>query len=146
MEWWAGALSLWQKLSKLLLSVGSTFLADVALVRALRRRALLAFRLARRRRLRAGTLLRALFPKRILTSPSVTTDIWYFIMAVFVFGVIFGWALISYQVVSNGVTAFLAGHLGARAADVAARHRRAIDHDARAVFWPMNSATGSIII
>jgi sterol desaturase/sphingolipid hydroxylase (fatty acid hydroxylase superfamily) len=120
-----GVLALWHKLTKTLLSVGSTF-SLTSLLCALCVAALyFAFRLARRRQLRAGTLLRALFPKRILTSPSLTTDIAYFFLALFVFGVIFGWALVSYQLVSNGVTAFLAGHLGARAPtslpDLAAR-------------------------
>jgi sterol desaturase/sphingolipid hydroxylase (fatty acid hydroxylase superfamily) len=66
--------------------------------------------------LRVRTLVRALFPRRIMTSPSLGTDVLYFLLALFVFGVIFGWALLSYQVVSNAVTGFLVAHFGAREA------------------------------
>jgi sterol desaturase/sphingolipid hydroxylase (fatty acid hydroxylase superfamily) len=109
-----GVLALFDKLSAVLFSVGSIFsLSSLICALCVAAAALMIRRRRRNRRLRLRTVLRALFPRRILTSPSVAMDVSYFLLAVFIFGVIFGWALLSYQVVSNGVTAFLNGHLGA---------------------------------
>jgi sterol desaturase/sphingolipid hydroxylase (fatty acid hydroxylase superfamily) len=74
--------------------------------------------LVRRRRLknrsiRLRTILRALVPRRFLRSASVYTDIGYFLLATFVFGAIVGWAMLSYQVVSNAVIAWLVRGFGA---------------------------------
>lgn len=67
----------------------------------------------RRRRMRLKVLLRALFPRRITRHPSTLLDLGYLFVNVFLFGAIFGWALLSYQWVSNGVTGVLTSHLGA---------------------------------
>jgi sterol desaturase/sphingolipid hydroxylase (fatty acid hydroxylase superfamily) len=67
----------------------------------------------RRRRMRLKVLLRALFPRRITRHPSTLLDLGYLFVNVFLFGAIFGWALLSYQWVSNGVTGLLTTHLGA---------------------------------
>ena len=117
MDLWAGVLALLQKPSTVLLSVGSTFSLTSLLCALCLAAAVMAVRRRRRNRpLQVRTLVRALFPKRIMTSRSFTTDVLYFLLALFVFGVIFGWALVSYQVVSNAVTGFLAAHFGAREA------------------------------
>ena len=69
-------------------------------------------RLKRGRRLRWRTLLRALFPRRIVESKSNQADIGYLFFNVFVFGVVFGWAVLSYQSISNGVIAVLVSLFG----------------------------------
>ena len=60
-------------------------------------------RLKRGRRVRARTILRALFPRRILRHRSNQADIGYLLFSVFVFGLAFGWAILSYQVVTNAI-------------------------------------------
>ncbi|MGB9318452.1 MAG: hypothetical protein WCB62_26035 [Pseudolabrys sp.] len=60
-------------------------------------------RVKRGRRVRARTILRALFPKRILHSRSNEADVGYLIFNVFVYGVMLGWAVLSYQFISNGI-------------------------------------------
>ncbi|MGC1874968.1 MAG: hypothetical protein WA699_09090, partial [Pseudolabrys sp.] len=60
-------------------------------------------RVKRGRRVRARTILRALFPKRILRSRSNEADVGYLIFNVFVYGVMLGWAVLSYQFISNGI-------------------------------------------
>jgi len=72
-------------------------------------------RLRRGRRVRARTILRALFPKRIMRHPSNQADIGYLFFNVFVFGVVFGWSVLSYQAVSNGIIAALSSIFGAPA-------------------------------
>jgi len=61
----------------------------------------------RGRRLRAKVILRALFPRRILRSPSNQADIFYLLFNVFTFGLAFGWAVLSYQFLSNAIIAGL---------------------------------------
>lgn len=60
-------------------------------------------RLRRGRRLRLRALARALFPRRILRSPSTVADIGYFLFNIFVFGAIVSFVAISYQFLTNGV-------------------------------------------
>ena len=57
----------------------------------------------RGRRVRARTILRALFPRRILRSQSLQADIGYLFFNIFVFGLAFGWAILSYQFVTNAI-------------------------------------------
>jgi sterol desaturase/sphingolipid hydroxylase (fatty acid hydroxylase superfamily) len=61
----------------------------------------------RGRRIRLRTILRALFPRRILRNRSNHADIGYLYFNVFVFGLLFGWAILSYQSISNGIIAGL---------------------------------------
>jgi sterol desaturase/sphingolipid hydroxylase (fatty acid hydroxylase superfamily) len=72
-------------------------------------------RLRRGRRVRPRTILRALFPRRILHHRSNHADIGYLFFNVFVFGVVFGWAVLSYQAVSNGIVGGLSALFGAPA-------------------------------
>ena len=99
-----GILYFWNQLSKLLLSLGSHF-SFTSLGAALIVATLFyaGKRLRRGRRLRAKTLLRALFPKRIVRSPSNTADIGYLFFNVFVFGIVFGWAVLTYETTTNGI-------------------------------------------
>ena len=69
-------------------------------------------RLKRGRRLRWRTIWRALFPRRIVEAKSNQADIGYLFFNVFVFGVVFGWAVLSYQSITNGVIAGLTAMLG----------------------------------
>jgi sterol desaturase/sphingolipid hydroxylase (fatty acid hydroxylase superfamily) len=102
------------QLSKALLSPGShVSLLSLfsALVVALFVLALRRYRKGRRIRLRS--LLRALFPKRIVMSRSSLADLGYFYFNLFVFGIIFGWALLSYETLSRGVADLLTATFGA---------------------------------
>lgn len=67
----------------------------------------------RGRRIRAKTILRALFPRRILRSPSLQADIGYLFFNVFVFGLAFGWAILSYQFITNALIGGLVALFGA---------------------------------
>jgi sterol desaturase/sphingolipid hydroxylase (fatty acid hydroxylase superfamily) len=74
---------------------------------------LAARRFRRGRRLRFKPLLRALFPKRIVMSRSSFADLGYLYFNLFLFGIIFGWALLSYEALSRGVAELLAAMFGA---------------------------------
>jgi sterol desaturase/sphingolipid hydroxylase (fatty acid hydroxylase superfamily) len=88
------------------LSLGSAFV--IALM-------VLVFRRLRKgRRLRWKPLLRALFPRHIVLSQSTLADLGYFYFNLFLFGVIFGWALLSYEVLSHGVADVLTAIFGPR--------------------------------
>jgi sterol desaturase/sphingolipid hydroxylase (fatty acid hydroxylase superfamily) len=102
------------KLDRLLLSRGSAFsltslacaLVVAAVYLAMRRR-------KKGRRVRLATILRALFPARIRRSESLAADVGYLFFNTFLFGIIFGWAILTYQVLSNVVIAQLVGGFGA---------------------------------
>lgn len=66
----------------------------------------------RGRRIRIKTLARALFPRRILRSRSNQADIGYLFFNIFSFGLIFGWAILSYQFFANAITAALTAAFG----------------------------------
>ncbi len=104
MDFASGVQFLLGQCEKLLFSLGSPFsvtsLAAALLIAVV---FFMAQRLRRGRRLRWRTLWRALFPKRIVASKSNEADIGYLIFNVFVFGVVFGWAVLSYQSVSHGI-------------------------------------------
>jgi len=110
---WAGVSFFFGQLEKLLFSLGSHF-SLTSLTAALLISAIwfAAMRMKRGRRVRAKTIWRALFPRRIVTSRSNQADIGYLFFNVFVFGVVFGWAVLSYQFVSNGIIAGLNATLG----------------------------------
>jgi sterol desaturase/sphingolipid hydroxylase (fatty acid hydroxylase superfamily) len=62
-------------------------------------------RYRRNRRVRIKTIARALFPKHILKSPSNNADFGYLYFNTFVYGLTFGWAVLSYQFLSNAIIA-----------------------------------------
>ena len=79
--------------------------------------ALIAQRLRRRqRRIRLRVIMRALFPRRIAFHASTGIDISYVIFNTFIFGTMFGWALISFRAISNGTIGVLTSAFGAPAA------------------------------
>ena len=89
---------------RLLFSLGSHFsLTSLGAALLLATAFYVVKRLKRGRRVRARTLVHALFPKRIVHHRSNQADIGYLFFNVFVFGVVFGWAVLSYQSVSNGI-------------------------------------------
>jgi sterol desaturase/sphingolipid hydroxylase (fatty acid hydroxylase superfamily) len=101
------------RLSTLLLSLGSQFSLTSLAAALLFSVLYFAWRRAKRgRRIRWRTIARALFPKRILRSRSNQADIGYLLFNVFVFGVVFGWAVLSYQFISNGIIAGLIALVG----------------------------------
>ena len=101
------------KLAAKFFSLGSTFsLSSLLCALGVAVFFLMRKRLARKRRIRARTIARALFPRRILRSPSYSADVGYFFVSSLVFGLIFGWAILSFQVVSNLVIDGLIGAFG----------------------------------
>ena len=103
-----------QQLSKLLLSLGSHFsFSSLGAALIIATAFYAGARLRRGRSVRAKTLLRALFPKRIMASKSNAADLGYLFFNVFVFGIVFGWAVLSYETVSNGIIRALVGTFGA---------------------------------
>lgn len=66
----------------------------------------------RGRRVRLRTVARALFPRRILRNRSNEADIGYLFFHVFVFGLVFGWAILSYQFITNAIITGLVGVFG----------------------------------
>jgi sterol desaturase/sphingolipid hydroxylase (fatty acid hydroxylase superfamily) len=87
-----------------LLSLGSALFVALAV--------LAARRYKKRRRVRLKLLFRALFPKRVVFSKSSLADVGYFYFNVFVFGIIFGWALFSYDTLSRSITDLLTTAFG----------------------------------
>jgi hypothetical protein len=86
---------LFGQLGKLLFSPGSHFSLTSLACALLIATAFFVWQRVSRRRVRARTILRALFPKRILHSRSNEADIGDLFFNVFVFGVMFGWAVLS---------------------------------------------------
>jgi len=70
-------------------------------------------RMQRNRPVRAGTLMRGLFPAWLVRHASLHADISYFTFNVFVYGIIFGWAVLSYKFLSGIVVDALTSTFGA---------------------------------
>jgi sterol desaturase/sphingolipid hydroxylase (fatty acid hydroxylase superfamily) len=109
----AGFAFFFHQLGKLFFSLGSHFsLTSLGAALAIAAAFFVAQRIKRGRRVRARTILRALFPRRILAHRSNQADIGYLFFNVFVFGVVFGWAVLSYQFISNAIISELTRLLG----------------------------------
>ena len=113
MDFSAGITFFFGQLHRLLFSLGSHF-SLTSLLAALTIATLFFVwqRLKRGRRVRWKTIWRALFPRRIVQSKSHQADIGYLFFNVFVFGVVFGWAILSYQSISNGLIEALVALFG----------------------------------
>jgi sterol desaturase/sphingolipid hydroxylase (fatty acid hydroxylase superfamily) len=101
------------QLSTLFLPLGSHFsltsLASALCIAAL----FIVFRRFRRhRRIRLRTLARALFPRRIMLSPSNFADLGYLFYNTFLSSLLFSWAAVSYQFLTNGIIGGLAAAFG----------------------------------
>jgi sterol desaturase/sphingolipid hydroxylase (fatty acid hydroxylase superfamily) len=108
-----GLLYFWTKITTLCFSLGSHFSftsLGAALIVATVFYA--AKRIRRGRRLRFKTIWGALFPKRIVHNPSSYADLGYMFFNVFVFGVVFGWAILAYQAITNGIIVTLVSLFG----------------------------------
>ena len=108
MDFSAGISYFFGQLGRLLFSLGSHF-SITSLFAALIVSALFFARQRHRRgrRIRWRTIARALFPRRIMRHASNQADIFYLFFNVFMFSVLFGWAVLSYQFISNGIIAGL---------------------------------------
>jgi sterol desaturase/sphingolipid hydroxylase (fatty acid hydroxylase superfamily) len=101
------------QLHRLLFSLGSHFsLTSLAAAFVFAAAFFVWKRMKRGRRLRWRTIWRALFPKRIVASKSNQADIGYLFFNVFVFSVVFGWAVLTYQFISNGIVSGLIAIIG----------------------------------
>jgi sterol desaturase/sphingolipid hydroxylase (fatty acid hydroxylase superfamily) len=101
------------KLAHVFLSGGSVFsLTSLGCALAVATGFLVLRRRQRRRRIRLRAIVRALFPRRILKSASHNADIGFFFFGVFLYGIVFGWAVLSYQYLSNVVIDGLAAGFG----------------------------------
>lgn len=100
------------KLGGVFLSPGSSFsLISLGLALAV---AVAFLVLKGRRKLRhPKVLIRALFPKWFWNNASMRADIGFFFLNIFVTGALVGWALLSYGVISDMVSATLTQGLGA---------------------------------
>ena len=104
----AGITFFFGQLERLLLSLGSHFsLTSLAAALFFAAAFFIWKRLNRGRRVRARTIWCALFPKRIVEAKSNQADIGFLFFNVFVFGVVFGWAVLTYQFLSNGIVSGL---------------------------------------
>ena len=113
MDFSSGIAFFFGQLSKLFLSLGSHF--SLTSLGAALVVSVLNFawqRKKRGRRIHPRTILRALFPRRILMHRSNQADIFYLFFNVFMFSIIFGWAIVSYQFISNGIIAGLVALAG----------------------------------
>jgi sterol desaturase/sphingolipid hydroxylase (fatty acid hydroxylase superfamily) len=101
------------QLSKLFLSLGSHFsFTSLGCALAIAVTFVAWQRRRRGRRIRLRAILRALFPRRILLSPSNFADLGYLFFNAFVFGLLFGWAALSYQFLTNGIIGALGAVFG----------------------------------
>ena len=113
MDFSAGIAFFFGQMNRLLFSLGSHFsLTSLAAALCV---SVLYFawqRHKRGRRVRLRTILRALFPRRIMRHSSNQADIFYLFFNVFMFSMLFGWAILSYQLISNGTIAALVALAG----------------------------------
>lgn len=108
MDFSAGITFFFGQLGRLFFSLGSHFsLTSLAAALAISALYFTWQRHRRGRRILLKTIARALFPRRIMRSRSNQADIFYLFFNVFMFSVLFGWAVLSYQFVSNGIIAGL---------------------------------------
>ena len=113
MDFSAGIAYFFGKLGRLFFSLGSNFSLTSLVAALIISAGYFAWRRYKRgRRIRLRTIIRALFPRRILRHQSNQADIFYLFFNVFVASVLFGWAIMSYQFVSNGVIAGLVALFG----------------------------------
>ncbi len=113
MDFSASFALLFDQIGKMLLAPGAPLSLNSLVAAFAIAAAFFAWRRVKRgRRLRWRTVVRALFPRRIMRHKSNQADIFYLLFNVFVFGILFGWAILSYQVVTNGIIAALVAVAG----------------------------------
>jgi sterol desaturase/sphingolipid hydroxylase (fatty acid hydroxylase superfamily) len=103
----------WTQLSGLLFSLGSEFsFASLATALAIATAYYAYKRIAHGRRVRPRTILRALFPKHVVASPSSYTDLGYLYFNLFVLSLVIGWGVLTFQTVTNGIVGGLVRMFG----------------------------------
>jgi sterol desaturase/sphingolipid hydroxylase (fatty acid hydroxylase superfamily) len=113
LDFLAGFSFLWNQLGKLLFSPGSHFSLTSLIAALFVATGFYAAKLMRRgRRVRLKVLWRALFPHRIAAHRSNQADIGYLFFNTLVFGIMFGWAILSYQFLTNGIIGGLVATFG----------------------------------
>lgn len=113
MDFSAGIDFFFSQIGRLLFSLGSHFsLTSLGVALLIATLFFTAQRLKRGRRLRWRTIVRALFPRRIVHHKSNQADIGYLFFNIFAFGVMFGWAVLSYQAITNGLITGLVSLFG----------------------------------
>ncbi len=113
MDFLAGFAFLWNQLGKLFFSLGSHFSLTSLVAALIVAAGFYAAKLMRRgRRVRLKVLWRVLFPRHISGHRSNQADIGYLFFNTFVFGIMFGWAILSYQFLTNGIIAALIAMFG----------------------------------
>jgi sterol desaturase/sphingolipid hydroxylase (fatty acid hydroxylase superfamily) len=100
------------KLVQLFLAPGTFSLASLLSALCIATLFLGLKRQRRRKPLRAKVLLRALFPKRLRHSASTRADVFFFVFSVFLVGLMFGWAVLSFQVIESATNHVLASTFG----------------------------------
>lgn len=105
------------KLAKMLLSPAQFSVASLlsALCVALIVLSIRRQRSGKSREVRFKVLMRAFFPRHLLRSASARADVGFFVFNAFLASVLFGWAILSYHLVSTAVAGTLESALGARA-------------------------------
>ena len=113
MDWPAGISHFLHRLSDSFLPPGKHYaLTSLACALALAAAFLALQRYRKNRRLRIKTIARALFPKRIVKSASTGADFGFLYFNLFVYGLTFGWAVLSYQVLTNGIVTGMVAAFG----------------------------------
>jgi sterol desaturase/sphingolipid hydroxylase (fatty acid hydroxylase superfamily) len=99
-----GLAYLWDRAGKLLFTWDSVFSLSSLLCALIVSFLFLMWRRYRRgRRIRLRTILRALFPRHVVRSQSNVADIGYMLFYVFAFAAVLGWAVLSYQFLTNAI-------------------------------------------
>jgi sterol desaturase/sphingolipid hydroxylase (fatty acid hydroxylase superfamily) len=95
---------LWDRLGKLFFSWDSVFsLSSLLCALSVSFLFLMWRRYRRGRRVRLRTILRALFPRHVVRNKSNVADIGYMLFYAFAFALVLGWAVLSYQFLTNAI-------------------------------------------
>ena len=113
MDWPPAIAYLVHRLSVWFLTLGSHYsLTSLTCALALAAAFLVLQRRRKNRRVRIRTIARALFPKRIVKSPSTSADFGFLYFNLFVYSLTFGWTVLSYQMLTNGLIAGMVATFG----------------------------------
>jgi sterol desaturase/sphingolipid hydroxylase (fatty acid hydroxylase superfamily) len=109
----AGIRFFFDRLALLLGSLGSHFsITSLAVAFLVAASFFVWQRVKRGRRVYWRTIWRALFPSHIMRHRSNQIDIFYLFLNVFLAGILFGWAVLAYQFITNGIIATLIAVFG----------------------------------
>jgi sterol desaturase/sphingolipid hydroxylase (fatty acid hydroxylase superfamily) len=103
-----------QKIATMLLSPAQFSLASLLSALCVAILCLALTRERRRKQVKLKVLLRAIFPRRLLRSASSKADVGFFLFNSFLATALFGWAILSYRLVSTTANEALVSAFGAR--------------------------------